>query len=122
MSLLSGILGFTHGLKPLGGLRLVIACCKSSIWCSALITALVCFMRTESRVFSSGLNLLIGSGVGNVVVLVAVVRKCTLFFGSSCFAVEERSFGVLSCFFFCCCERGIRCSDSVVEMLVSLLF
>ena len=45
------------------------------MWCSTLIVALVCFIRTDSRVFSSGLNLVIGFRAGNVVVLVQVFKK-----------------------------------------------
>ena len=49
----------------------------SSMWWSAFRAALVCLMRTDNNVLN-GLNLLVGSDLGRVVVLVDVIRNCTL--------------------------------------------
>ena len=46
------------------------------MWWSAFRAALVCLMRTDNSVLN-GLNLLVGSDLGRVVVLVDVVRNCT---------------------------------------------
>ena len=84
-------------------------------------------MRTDSNVLSSGLSLFTLSRLGNVVVEVEVVKKCTLFFCSkegTCrvsvvvpVEVPASMFGCFGIVFWV----GINSSDTVVAMLVVLL-
>ena len=69
------------GVRPYDGI-FVTPSCKISMWCVTFTADLFCLTSTDSNVFNSGLSLLIASGLGNVVVDVAVARKCTLFFCS----------------------------------------
>ena len=84
-------------------------------------------MRTDSNVLSSGLSLLILSGLGSVVVEVEVFRKCTLFFGSkigickvSVVVPVEVPASIFGCFSVDFCVV-INSSDTVVAILVVLL-